>query len=66
MGVHETRRHDCAAEVDRLVGLRSGGVTDRLDDAVRDRDPAVLVLRLGVVHRDHVRPDEQSPHHGLT
>ena len=65
VGVDEAGRDDRAAEPGALVRLRLRARPDRCDEAVLDEDPAVLVLRLRVVHRQHVRVYEQGLHRGV-
>ena len=62
VGVDEAGRDDRAAEPDALVRVRLRSRPDRRDEAVLDEDPAVLVLGLRVVHRQHVCGGEQGLH----
>ena len=60
--VDEARRDDRAADVDALVGRGRRAAADVLDPAVRDEDPAVVVLGADVVHRHDVRVVQQRSH----
>ena len=62
VGVDEAGRDESAAEPRALVRVRLGAGPDRGDEAVLEEDPAVRVLRLRVVHGQHVRGGEQGLH----
>src|SRR5439155_26049935 len=62
MGVHEPRSDEGAGQAHRLVRLGWIGPADGVDAAVRDEEPAAVVLRPLVVHRHDVRLREEKAH----